>query len=180
MVPTVRRGGISPVSGGGARGVTAAGRTWSPGLDRLPGIRDTGRRAGTEDDLDVDAEVSAGVPAQLGAAEATGFEVVHPSGAPALAIRLRYQGRTIAYTGDTQWTPQIAEAADGADVLIAEAYSWTRPINYHLRWMDLAERLDGLRCPRLILTHTSPDILQHVADVPDGVLAATDGATVVL
>jgi ribonuclease BN (tRNA processing enzyme) len=125
-------------------------------------------------------EVSAGVPAHLGAAEATGFEVVHPSGAPALAIRLRYQGRTIAYTGDTEWTPQIAEAADGADVLIAEAYTWSRAINYHLRWMDLAERLDGLRCRRLIVTHMSPDMLQHVADVPDGVVAAIDGATVVL
>jgi ribonuclease BN (tRNA processing enzyme) len=125
-------------------------------------------------------EISPGVPARVGAADVTGFEVIHPSGAAALAVRLRFRGRTIAYTGDTQWSPQIARAADDADLLISEAYTWSRPIKHHLRWIDLAEHFGELRCRRLIVTHMSPDMLRHVDDLPAGVDAATDGATVAL
>jgi ribonuclease BN (tRNA processing enzyme) len=125
-------------------------------------------------------EIRAGMPAHVGEAEVTGFEVTHPSGAPALAIRLRYRGRVIAYTGDTEWTPQITHAADGADLLIAEAYTWSRSIKYHLRWTDLAEHFSELRCRRLVVTHMSTDMLGHVDDLPAAVVTATDGAMVVL
>jgi ribonuclease BN (tRNA processing enzyme) len=42
------------------------------------------------------------------------WEVDHASGAPALALRLRVGGRTLAYTGDTAWTDVLVEAAEVA------------------------------------------------------------------
>jgi ribonuclease BN (tRNA processing enzyme) len=41
------------------------------------------------------------------------FAVVHASGAPALGMRVAWQGQTIAYTGDTEWTQALVELADG-------------------------------------------------------------------
>ena len=44
------------------------------------------------------------------------YEVVHASGAPALALRVAWQGHTIDYTGDTEWTEALVEVAQGADL----------------------------------------------------------------
>ena len=80
----------------------------------------------------------------------------HPSGAPALIFRLDVRGTVVAYTGDTAWTPAIAAAAAGADLLIAESYFWDKPVPHHLRHADLPPAL-GAR--RTVLTHMSADML---------------------
>jgi ribonuclease BN (tRNA processing enzyme) len=48
---------------------------------------------------------------------------VHASGAPALALRVAWQGHTIAYTGDTEWTEALVEAAHEAHLFIAEGHT---------------------------------------------------------
>src|ERR1035438_5807446 len=65
------------------------------------------------------------------------WEGDHPSGAPALLLRLDLAGKTVAYTGDTAWTSAIADVAADADLLIAEAYYRDKDIPYHLRLADL-------------------------------------------
>ena len=85
----------------------------------------------------------------------------HPSGAPALLVRLGLAGKTIAYTGDTAWTPAIADAAAGADLLIAEAYYWDKAVPHHLRHADLIAHRDELTARRTVLTHMSADMLGH-------------------
>ena len=83
----------------------------------------------------------------------------HPSGAPALLLQVSLAGKMIAYTGDTAWTDDIAEAAAGADLLIAEAYYLDKAIPYHLRHADLAEHREKLTAKRIIVTHMSADVL---------------------
>jgi ribonuclease BN (tRNA processing enzyme) len=83
----------------------------------------------------------------------------HPSGAPALILRLAVGGTVIAYTGDTAWTPAIAAAAEHADLLIAEAYYWDKPIPHHLRYADLTGH--EITARRVILTHMSADMLDR-------------------
>jgi ribonuclease BN (tRNA processing enzyme) len=79
----------------------------------------------------------------------------HPSGAPALILRLDVRGTVVAYTGDTSWTPAITTAAAGADLLIAEAYYWDKPVPHHLRHADLSEHAAALGARRTVLTHMS-------------------------
>jgi ribonuclease BN (tRNA processing enzyme) len=83
----------------------------------------------------------------------------HPSGAPALILRLDLAGQVIAYTGDTAWTGAIAAAARDADLLIAEAYYRDKNIPYHLSLADLDTHRDQLTARRVILTHMSGDML---------------------
>jgi ribonuclease BN (tRNA processing enzyme) len=85
----------------------------------------------------------------------------HPSGAPALLLRLSLAGKTLAYTGDTAWTSAIVDAAADADLLIAEAYYRDKNIPYHLRHADLAAHRDQLTARRIIVTHMSADVLDH-------------------
>ena len=63
-----------------------------------------------------------------------GFAVVHASGAPALGLRVAWQGHTIAYTGDTEWTEALIEAAHGAALLIAEGISTSARSGSNWTW----------------------------------------------
>jgi phosphoribosyl 1,2-cyclic phosphodiesterase len=81
--------------------------------------------------------------------------VVHASGAPALALRVTWQGHTIAYTGDTEWTEALVELAHGADLLIAEGYTHQRKIRFHLDLATLQQHAGRLGARRVLLTHLS-------------------------
>jgi ribonuclease BN (tRNA processing enzyme) len=100
----------------------------------------------------------------------------HPSGAPALALRLSIGGKVIGYTGDTAWTDSIVAIADGADLLIAEAYCWDKNVPFHLRHADLAAHRDQLSSRRIVVTHLSTDMLEHLDQVSFEV--ASDGLAI--
>ena len=115
---------------------------------------------------------------RLGPTRVTAYEVDHASGAPALALRLVCGRRTLAYSGDTAWTPALLEAAAGADLLVCEAYTFDRPIRYHLDYATLAAHRSELTCRRLVLQHLGPSALAHLAELDAEV--AEDGLVIQL
>jgi ribonuclease BN (tRNA processing enzyme) len=119
-----------------------------------------------------------GTAASLGPAVVRGWEVVHASGAPPLALRVDLGGRSFAYSGDTEWTVALAEAARGADLFAVEAYTFDRPVRYHLDYRTLRAHLGELGARRTVLTHMSADMLARLADAETP--AAYDGMTLEL
>ncbi|HZD00449.1 MAG TPA: MBL fold metallo-hydrolase [Actinomycetes bacterium] len=119
-----------------------------------------------------------GVDVERAGLVVTPYEVVHASGAAALALRVGWQGHTIAYTGDTEWTEVLVEVAQGADLLIAEGYTYQRKIRFHLDVATLQQQAGRLGARRIVLTHLSPDLLSRVGEV--GWETARDGMTVEL
>jgi ribonuclease BN (tRNA processing enzyme) len=111
-------------------------------------------------------ELAPGTARNVSGVSVRAWEASHPSGAPALLLRLNLAGKTIAYTGDTAWTGAITEAAADADLLIAEAYYRDKDIPHHLRLADLESRRDRLGARRVILTHMSADMLGGQRDLP--------------
>lgn len=101
----------------------------------------------------------------LGSVSVMPYGVVHPSGAPPFALRVTCAGKVIAYSGDTEWTDALVEAAAGADLFICEAYFFEKKIKYHLDYRTLMEQRARLGCQRLILTHMSQDMLERVQDL---------------
>ena len=116
-----------------------------------------------------------GTPAGLGAARVRGWEVEHARGAPPLALRVELGGRSFGYSGDTEWTTALAEAAGGADLFAAEAYTFDRPVRYHLDYQTLRAHLGEIHARRVVLTHMSPAMLTRLADAD--LPAAYDGMT---
>jgi ribonuclease BN (tRNA processing enzyme) len=106
------------------------------------------------------------------------FAVVHASGAPALALRVGWQGHTIAYTGDTEWTETLVELAHGADLLIAEGCTYQRKIRFHLDVASLQQHAGRLAGRRVILTHLSAELLARVGELRWE--TASDGMTLEL
>ncbi|MEW6375724.1 MAG: MBL fold metallo-hydrolase [Thermodesulfobacteriota bacterium] len=108
----------------------------------------------------------------------TPYRVVHASGAPPYALRVACFSKVITYSGDTEWTETLIQAAQGADLFICEAYFFDRKIKYHLDYATLmAHRLE-LGCRRLIVTHMSDEMLTKLQHLE--VEAAEDGRCIVL
>jgi ribonuclease BN (tRNA processing enzyme) len=112
----------------------------------------------------------------VGPAAVTAYEVVHASGAPPFALRIALDGAVVAYSGDTEWTESLVEAARGADLFVVEAYFVDKPIKYHLDLATLRRHRARLDCRRLVVTHMSEDVLGRLAEVD--LEAAHDGMTV--
>jgi len=123
-------------------------------------------------------ELTPGGTATVNGVAVSSWEVDHPSGAPPLALRLGVGGTEIAYTGDTSWTDKLAAAADGADLLIAEAYYYDKAVPYHLRYADLVAHRAGLNSGRIVLTHMSSDMLARAAEGRLAFETAHDGLSI--
>jgi ribonuclease BN (tRNA processing enzyme) len=120
----------------------------------FPGSTNVQRRF----DVEV-VELELQTPTVVTGIEVTGWEVNHPCGAPPLALRLNIGGKIVAYTGDTEWTDRLATVAEGADLLIAEAYHFDKIVPYHLRHTDLVDHKHELAARRIMLTHMSAEML---------------------
>jgi len=123
-------------------------------------------------------ELFDGVRSEIGEVSVTPFAVEHFSGAPSYALRVEYGDKVVVYSGDTEWTENLARAAAGSDLFICEAYYFEKQVRYHLDYRTLREHLGHLSSKRIILTHTSDDILKRAGDV--GHEMAHDGMIVTL
>ena len=94
-------------------------------------------------------------------------------------MRLSDGARSLAFSGDTQWTDALYGIADGADLFIVECYDYSRKIAGHLSWAELKMRLPQLRARRVMLTHMNPTMLARLGEVrAAGVLVAEDGLAI--
>ncbi|MCT2400358.1 MBL fold metallo-hydrolase [Novosphingobium mangrovi (ex Huang et al. 2023)] len=107
-------------------------------------------------------EITPDSSVKVGEATIRAYQAVHgPSDGPCLAVRIEAEGRSVAYTGDTEWTPALIPAAQDADLFIAEAYFRDKTVVTHLSLDAIEAHLAQLRPKRLVLTHMSDEMLQH-------------------
>ncbi len=118
-------------------------------------------------------ELADRVPIEVGPARVTGFAVVHASGATPFALRVAAEDRIVTYSGDTEWTESLVDAARGADLFIAEALFYDKRVKYHLDLTTLLQHRARLDCRRLVVTHMGEDMLARLDGL--AVEAAEDG-----
>ena len=138
-----------------------------------PGLRDWFQRAMTlafpgDRTLPFDLmlhEVTIGTPEMLNGRTVTAFPVQHdPRAGPCLAYRVESRGKTICYSGDTEWTETLVEAARNADLFICECYMYEKPRKSHMSLSALRPHLARIGAKRVVLTHLSEDMLAHLHD----------------
>jgi ribonuclease BN (tRNA processing enzyme) len=123
-------------------------------------------------------ELEDGTAAEIGLLMVTPYHVVHPSGAPAYALRVSYEGKTLAFSGDTIWTDALIRVASGADLFICECNYWKQEGGYHLDYETLMDHRAKLKCHRLVLTHMGDAMLSRVQSLD--VEGAEDGKSYIL
>ena len=71
---------------------------------------------------------------------------------------------------------RVPRLADGADLFIAEAYSFDKRIPQHLSHATLVAHRDELRAKRVVLTHPGAETLAHHTEL--AWTLANDGTTI--
>ena len=124
-------------------------------------------------------ELLPGAAARLGAIDVTVAEVRHPSGAPPYAMRCTGAGRTIAFSGDTEWVDALVDIGRDADLLMTECHGFDRAPPYHLSWQVLSAKLPIIGARRVMLTHMSePMLANRAATAGHGLILAEDGLVI--
>jgi ribonuclease BN (tRNA processing enzyme) len=113
---------------------------------------------------------------EIGPAAVTTFEAIHTPGTFPHALRIEYGGKVIAFSGDTEWTDSLGEAADGADLFVCECQEYDRTVPGHLNYTTLTEKRAQLRCGRMVINHMGESMLARVAELD--VEAAHDGLAI--
>jgi ribonuclease BN (tRNA processing enzyme) len=91
-----------------------------------------------------------------------------------LAFRLRVDGKTVVFSGDTGWTEELVPFAEGADLFICECtYFESAHLNFHLNYPQLAELRPRFKVGRMVLTHLGREVLDRRREV--GIGTAVDG-----
>jgi ribonuclease BN (tRNA processing enzyme) len=124
-------------------------------------------------------EVTPGVPVeQLGFGIRT-VEVMHQSGAPSTAVRLTDGGKSLVYSGDTEWTDALIPISDAADLFIMECYDYSRSLPGHTSFATLKEKRGSLKAKRIMITHMNPSMLARQDEArAAGFMVAEDGLVV--
>lgn len=121
-------------------------------------------------------EVAPGSTSRHGPFTLTTTEVRHPSGAPSTALRLTDGARTLAFSGDTEWTEALPQLTRGADLLICESFAWAGMPYGHLSYETLSARREELGAGRVLLTHMGDEMWAHRAEVDTArFIVAEDG-----
>lgn len=118
------------------------------------------------------------VPTDIAGVRVTPFEVVHGSGAPPSGLRLEADGRTVAYSGDTEWTPALVDLSRDADLFICEANFYEKAVRFHLDYNTLMSHRGELTCKRLVLTHMNSEMIERAGTLD--VECAEDGLVIEL
>ena len=110
--------------------------------------------------------VEIGTPNQIAGLGVTPFHVSHDDKVgPCLAYRIEVDEKIVCYSGDTEWTNSLLDAAHGADLFICECYMFEKVIRAHLSLSTLKEKLPALGAKRVILTHMSDDMLSRTSEI---------------
>jgi len=96
---------------------------------------------------------------RIGPLQVVALPVAHLAETVPHGIRVRVDERIVAYTGDTDWCAALPRLAEGADLFIAEAYSFEKHIPQHLSHATLLAHREELRAKRIVLTHAGAETL---------------------
>lgn len=106
-------------------------------------------------------EYEANVPFQVKNMKVVAYKVPHSEAAQSHALRFELDHKTIAYSGDTEWTDALIPLSQNADIFICECNFFQLQIKNHLNYRTLSEKRDSFSCKRMLLTHFDTEMLEN-------------------
>ncbi|MEK6711688.1 MAG: MBL fold metallo-hydrolase [Nitrospinota bacterium] len=107
-------------------------------------------------------------------------KVVHQREEIPYGYRIAWRGRTIGWSGDTQWDGALVELARDADLFIVECFTAGFQLRYHTSAEDLEREKHRLTARRTLLTHMGETTLRRLAEGKLPFEAARDGQRIEL
>lgn len=104
------------------------------------------------------------------------FAVAHVPELACLGYRVTADGRTLCFSGDSAWGPELRAAAAGADLFLCECSTYETRLDIHVAYPQIAAEAASLGCRRVVLTHLGEEVLAHGSSL--ALECATDGMTI--
>lgn len=114
----------------------------------------------------------------LGTLNVTARPVIHSEEARSHGLRIEVADRIIGFSGDTTWTDELGNIAEGANLMICECNFFETQTPNHLDYRTLEKRLPELNAERIILNHLGDEMLNNLDRV--GQTCAEDGMKVMV
>jgi ribonuclease BN (tRNA processing enzyme) len=89
------------------------------------------------------------------------WPVNHSQAANPHGFKIFFEGKQVAFSGDTGWSENLILLAERADVFICECNFYTSSSSGHLNYIKLKEKLNQHTCSRIFLTHLSREMLDN-------------------
>lgn len=113
--------------------------------------------------FDLDLNIIQGSQEIFDAVEMSSVEAVHgPEGFRCLSLRFEVDGKSIVFTGDTDYNPELEDFAEGADVIVTDC---SRPsgeeVEGHMNVDECARLASEAGVGHLLLSHLYPEAEQE-------------------
>jgi ribonuclease BN (tRNA processing enzyme) len=104
------------------------------------------------------------------------FQVPHQVSDVSLALKAKYNGRQILFSGDSAWTERFIDEARDVDIFLCECSFYDQGLGNHIRYLTLRNNLQRLACKRLVLTHLGEEMLARRHEL--SAICAEDGMVI--
>jgi ribonuclease BN (tRNA processing enzyme) len=90
------------------------------------------------------------------------FAVPHQELEPSLGFRVRVDGKTVMYSGDSGWTEEFVRRSEGVDLFICECCYYDSRYDFHINYPELEKHRPRIKAKRLVLTHLGREVLERL------------------
>lgn len=95
------------------------------------------------------------------------FRVPHTTESISFGFRIRAEGKTVVYSGDSGWTEEFVDRTRDADLFLCECCYFDTQVDFHLNYPELARQRPRLGARRLVLTHLGREVLEKLDRVAE-------------
>ena len=106
------------------------------------------------------------------------FPVKHSPASKPHGLRIMCENRIIAFSGDSEWTPELLPLAKDADLFICDSNYYEEKGKGHLSYREIMEKQEQLGAKQILLSHLGVDMLDHLDKL--ALPAAHDGMQILL
>jgi ribonuclease BN (tRNA processing enzyme) len=111
---------------------------------------------------------------RLGKVQIAAIRTPHMKREASLALRINFNGKILAFSGDSGWTDEFFPFVAGADLFLCECtYFESKHLDFHMNYPVLAEHRQRFNVKRMVLTHIGREVLAHAHEL--GLEIASDG-----
>ncbi len=97
--------------------------------------------------------------------EIKGYPVIHSPESNPHGVRITIGERIFCYSGDTEWTDNLYQLCENADMFICECNYFEKEVRGHLSYLVLKEKLDLCTAKKLLLTHYGENLVNHLSEI---------------
>jgi ribonuclease BN (tRNA processing enzyme) len=113
---------------------------------------------------------------EIGAVVIEPFAVPHQEREPSLGLKVRLDGKTILYSGDSGWTEEFVNRTADVDLFLCECCYWETQVGFHINYPEFERNRPRIRARRVVLSHLGREVLGKLDRVKEE--CARDGQVI--